>query len=650
MATKKNNKINKNKKINKKTQSAAGAKTMQTGAAIQSFNYRDLFKMLFMPNHGSSSAPSFGSWKFIEILLALLFLVAPFYFHYHYGGEGLQLPHNVAVWGVVSVIVCHFLWQFSRQLTLVLPAYFGYMIAFPVLVTISGFMAGVADPMDWLFRLLFVWFGLLFLLALYQHGLKQGRIDRMLFVIVISALMQSIVGIWQAKFVASLPKWLPIIPKLLPSGVFQQINNQASYQVTAMVIALFLITRPYISKGRFWKPALLILFFGISSYVISLSASRTGLVAVALCIPLTLIGLRQRLGSHKKWLTIMLLAGVLGTAVENYANIQSLFSTEKVATNTTKSPSLASKISEAGSGGYSADTRVGIYAVSWDLIKQKPLFGHGLGSFESIWQYQKGLHQQEHDVVLISSYVTHPHNEVLFWILEGGIIAVIGIFLLVVGIVLSLIRNRQRWLIYLTMLLPIVIHTQLELPFYTSATHWFLILFVLYVLSVKSDHTITAPLSKMAEKSLAILVWPVIIVILAFSVHTFVAVYQAGNMFNKKEATMLWVAKKHPYFTDIVERYEMNAGIINALKNKSPSSAADVNKTARNYIAWAEAKIVGRPSRIIFKNLAAAHRKIRNFDKMCEVLTLSDTIYPLDSAIKTGLRLCKHRHLLEQSK
>ena len=365
----------------------------------------------------------FTKWKPIEIMLALLFLVAPFYYHPNIGGTGLRLPNNIIVWIVANLIAGYSLYLIAARAKLNLPRYFIYIIAFPILATISGFIAGVDNPIEWLFRLLFIWCGLLFYIALFQHKLTQGRIDRLLFIIVISALIQAVIGVLQISISDILPVWMPRIQNqaLLPYGVFQQINNQASYQVTALIITIFLITRPYITKGVAWKRILLFIFLGINAFIISYSGSRIGILALIVALPFAITGRWQGLVKNKQLAVASLVFIIIGVVLGNSGLNRVSDKTAQIV------------------DGYSTSARLGIYAVSVDLIKEKPIFGHGIGNFRYKWQYEKANFYQSHpEARLIDEYVTHPHNELLFWMIEGGIVAVAGIFILIAGIFLSL--------------------------------------------------------------------------------------------------------------------------------------------------------------------------------------------------------------------
>ncbi|STW66278.1 lipid A core-O-antigen ligase [Klebsiella michiganensis] len=73
--------------------------------------------------------------------------------------------------------------------------------------------------------------------------------------------------------------------------------------------------------------------------------------------------------------------------------------------------------------------------------------------------------------------LTYPHNDLLFWWVEGGAVALLGLLVLgVSGFWLLLRRPGVRQLALLACLMPILLHTQLEYPLYQSPVHWLFVL------------------------------------------------------------------------------------------------------------------------------------------------------------------------------
>ncbi len=97
----------------------------------------------------TSPAKKYLQWTPPEIMLAILFLIAPLYYHPNIGGEGLRIPHNVTIWlAAILFIALSFRWVIKNK-TILLPNKFWLILAFPVLATLGGFLAGIDQPLKW---------------------------------------------------------------------------------------------------------------------------------------------------------------------------------------------------------------------------------------------------------------------------------------------------------------------------------------------------------------------------------------------------------------------------------------------------------------------------------------------------------------------
>ena len=83
-------------------------------------------------------------------------------------------------------------------------------------------------------------------------------------------------------------------------------------------------------------------------------------------------------------------------------------------------------------------------------------------------------------------YVDHPHNELLFWLAEGGIMPFFGLILVAGAWIIMIIRMPlKESLCFLAIILPIIVHTQVEFPFYQSLVHWIVFLtFRIYLINI----------------------------------------------------------------------------------------------------------------------------------------------------------------------
>ena len=114
--------------------------------------------------------------------------------------------------------------------------------------------------------------------------------------------------------------------------------------------------------------------------------------------------------------------------------------------------------------------RTTIYAQSADVIGEHWVLGAGYGRFESAWRNEHAQQASPPGNVIGGLHaLNHPHNETLFWTVEGGISALIGLLILAVGF-LRTFRGcfMARIAGLLALPAPILIHTQTE---YLSLIH-----------------------------------------------------------------------------------------------------------------------------------------------------------------------------------
>jgi O-antigen polymerase len=118
-------------------------------------------------------------------------------------------------------------------------------------------------------------------------------------------------------------------------------------------------------------------------------------------------------------------------------------------------------------------TRITLLRGTLALIAQHPWRGSGLGSFEQRWP--DGLARAG---LSSNSYITHPHNELLYVWAEGGVVALAGFLLLLWSVLRAAFSSDATALAApaAAMMLPILLHTQLEYPLYQSAAHLLLLL------------------------------------------------------------------------------------------------------------------------------------------------------------------------------
>lgn len=568
----------------------------------------------------TSPAKKYLQWTPPEIMLAILFLLAPLYYHPNLGGEGLRIPHNITIWLVATIFIAYSFHKIFKARQYAIPKYFWMIAAFPVLATLSGFIAGVEQPLKWLFRLLFIWGGLAFFFALFQAKLSQARIDRLFYLVVLSALIFAIVGIMQIWLKLDMPYLLPKNPDGIPSSFFQQINNQATYQVTAIFIAIYLSMRPWLRSGHTIKRITLLIAVLLAAYIVAISGSRIGALTLIISMLVVLPVIWRNWRRHR------LVLGVLSAVVIG------IFSG-----NLTGSDKLVNK-TEAIQSGYSAEARLGMYSISLDLIAESPIVGHGIGSFGPKWQYAKPDFYAEYpDAKLPNEMVGHPHNELIQWLVEGGLLAFAGMVLVVIGVVLAGIKtSANRASLYATMLIPIALHTQVELPFYMSALHWLVFMWLLFVVLQHQTRQKTMGLTVSATNLLKLSSISGAIILVVFYAHSirsnwdFVAYYQGKQMQNP-----LPYAYQNPYLGEQARWIDLSAMMYSSIEQ-------DIPENVRYYIVWGEAYKKYRPDVDLYIKLVDAYEFIGDRANYCSSANEGLNIYPANGRLLNAVEFCKY--------
>jgi O-antigen polymerase len=122
------------------------------------------------------------------------------------------------------------------------------------------------------------------------------------------------------------------------------------------------------------------------------------------------------------------------------------------------------------------------------MILAAPWTGYGYGGFEGVF-LRNYLTDRAFDpsMRMIEYALTHPHNELLYWGVEGGIVPMLGILIAIGTFLMRLARTPWRAALPLLALVsPLTVHVQTELPFYHSAAHWFVLLLLVYFVDVET--------------------------------------------------------------------------------------------------------------------------------------------------------------------
>ncbi|HHQ6629722.1 TPA: Wzy polymerase domain-containing protein [Serratia fonticola] len=418
-----------------------------------------------------------------------LLFILPLYLP-NMGGGGLKLPQNIIAWGVMAAVITTIWLSIPTNKTLrFTTASRWIMLAVPVLAIPLFYTIPEWRDMAFACWLALVG-GAVFYLSLLQYAALHRWLPWLLYGILAAAALQAGIALLQFITPDAVPGWLAY-PRLngRPYGVFQQVNVLASFIATGLALALVLSLLPGFSMlGKQAE-----------------RARQCALGLLLLLFPALLVWLQSRIG----WLGggvsggLLLLLGWKTARARTFVAAGIIMMSISFAFVFQLNGNIAD-VEHTGSN----HARLTMLSTTLDMITEQPWQGWGYGGFEYSFQHYRlaqGLSTQGLGVV------THPHNELLLWWAEGGVVALIGMLILIyagaklVWRVCRPARHASQQQVALAqalscVLLPILLHTQTEYPFSLSTAHWTIFLLLLAQLDrltcgVTERRSLSAPTS-----------------------------------------------------------------------------------------------------------------------------------------------------------
>ncbi|BEM15843.1 membrane protein [Serratia marcescens] len=444
----------------------------------------------------------------LTLLLIWMVVILPVYYP-NMGGDGLALPQNILAWSImalttliVTFTVCLGRARLSLPPTARLLLLGIAVLALPLLYTRPEWRE------DALWRCAGLLGGWLFYVACLQLRLTARQRNLLLYGLLFAVSVQALL--------AALQLFAPALAWVSPNGsrvygVFQQPNVLGSFIATGLALALWLLLAPLSTSTRRQLP-LLALLTAFSALLV-LIQSRAAWLGGALAAALLLWRFAHQSPAASRWAGGALLLGITLGLMGLFTGQQELIARE--------------------GSNYS---RLTMLQDTLSMILAKPLLGWGYGGFEYSFAHFRLQAMPWREVLEVAG---HPHNEILLWWVEGGLPALAGIVLVFIAGALLLKRAWQRdreqpagaRVGLFLVLLPMLVHTQLEYPFYLSAPHWLAFLLLLALL----DGQTGAPRPLSFAKALSLPVATAAVGVLVMAVFA----WQGRMALTQSERTML---------------------------------------------------------------------------------------------------------------
>ncbi|MGQ8845642.1 Wzy polymerase domain-containing protein [Serratia sp. TSA_7] len=429
---------------------------------------------------------------FLIIASGLWFGLAMHRYLTNMGGAGLALPQNILSWSMMALLSL-IVWLgvgFNKRSIIITPTAKLLFISL-VLLAIPLFYT---QP-EWREAALWRWAGLFGGWVFYFSWLQTETSKRThhwpLYAILLAVVVQALMALLQ---LFGLGDWIPY-PLIggRPYGVFQQVNLLASFTATGLALALMLFLLPDFSlrAKRYEKLRLMLLALLLAVFPALLVwlQSRIGWLGGGAAALLFIVAYAKKFPQHSAVAALTMLLGLaIGVAVPSWGG-------------------PVGAVSHEGS-----DSARGVMLnTSLAMIADKPLLGWGYGGFEYSFQHFRAALGES---TLGVGVAVHPHNELLFWWVEGGVLGLLGMLLLLfaggrlVGKAWHQACSSGKGiaLALCFALLPMAMHTQTEYPFYLSTLHWAVFLLLLAMLDRQVTPTSErGTLTGVGRKILAIL-------------------------------------------------------------------------------------------------------------------------------------------------
>ena len=185
---------------------------------------------------------------------------------------------------------------------------------------------------------------------------------------------------------------------------------------------------------------------------------------------------------------------------------------------------------------------------------------------------------------------------------EGGIVALFAFILFTIGYITTWLKVPYRLgLALLTLIFPILLHSQLEFPFYSSVSHWLVFLIMLwlvdrYTLADNAESTFIACPQTFLIRFVALFIPTIFVPFLLTSLHTaHILVAHEKNPTNPKAFERLSNIVNPIAWLGRLDAAVYSHTLIKGLNDK------DVNKLEK-YLTWALKRLKHTPRESLYEN------------------------------------------------
>ncbi len=398
-------------------------------------------------------------------------------------GGTIAQPREFLIWiGIATIILLGILNAVIKGRFIESPFKI-FILSFAVLILSSSIFNPVRNMDVFIMHSMKLMAGILLWFALLQFDLTDRERLSILLLVFISVAIESVIGVMQFF---GLYRYIPITPAPetgMVGGAFQQRNLFASWVAIGLAISFYFIFTERFTRYRGKMKSAFFACVALLSLSLIISGSRTGIIGAGLAVMVILASRAGHYASARRYLTLWLVIFSVGIAGGyTLLGVQEKLGIEKP---TVKQIKWFSDIQHPN-----IQSRILMCKTSFEMFKEKPVFGQGFANFGSLYMYYqaKTAKSKPEYKELISNYTNHPHNEVFKVMAESGIAGIAAILIVAAGFITTLLRSkREEAGLYVAILTPLLIHMMFEYPLELSTGHY--LVFLLF-LSMATSHSV----------------------------------------------------------------------------------------------------------------------------------------------------------------
>mgnify|MGYP001178979006 CR=1 FL=1 len=546
------------------------------------------------------------SKQLLFVILSGYFLLGIHYFFPNPGGHGLYLPFNIVGWIFISLIIGVGFWRIYETRVIQLSIFFSYALLATVFLILPLFYKN-NDLASWSHhRMLGLVGGILFYFSLLQFTLSRKESHFFLYVILVGIVIESILGISQ-YYLFPKDNWMGYdTNQNFPYGVFQQKNMMGIFMVTGCAISLYLLKNDQ-DFSQFKIASFLLLFMPFSSSIILIAIkSKSAFLSYFIFLFLASIQVKIKQKRFQVWFLLSIIGFSIGLMSPKL--VQRKFSERPIAT-----------VLDSNS------SRLVYYKNTFNLFLEEPLQGHGYGSFRSKYRKidaSRLAREPQPEIKESSKVMDHPHNEILLWAAEGGILPLIGLFVIAISYLLMIFKAEVfKSMSYLSLIFPILLSTQVSLPFSLSLTHWITFLSILLVTDIH-----IGKLFKLKFNFSGIALFPALAIPLITSNYMFGALQTAKTIIEYEETglsnhDLLLATKKPGAWRMKYDNYKLKVLYDQGMRTGD-------KQTLKLFLSESQKLLQFAPFIHLFRCMETVYKSMGEFEEADAIRKRAEYIYP----------------------